>query len=90
MKNDILIFSSAIVKVGQRTPLAYRFSKMLEELVTKRCGETFGSALRIAFSRSVESRSPRTLFEEYTYNNSTGQASLNETLHEPGSFLSLA
>lgn len=82
--------SSAIVKLGQRIPLAYRFSKMLEDLVTKRCGEGFGSVLRVAFPRSVESNSLQTFLQDNTYNDLTDQVNLRENLHEPGSFLSLA
>ncbi|KAF9452679.1 hypothetical protein P691DRAFT_179047 [Macrolepiota fuliginosa MF-IS2] len=90
LRAELEFVHSAISKVGQRIPLAYRFSKMLEDLVTRHCGETFGSTLRIAPPLPVESHSIRTLFRESPYNDPTRQVSLPETLHEPGSFLSLA
>lgn len=81
--------SSAIVKLGQRIPLAYRFSKMLEDLVTKRCGESYSSSLRAVFSRSAEPASLQSLPQGYTYNDLTGQIGFQENLHDTESFLSM-
>ncbi|KXN89934.1 hypothetical protein AN958_04938 [Leucoagaricus sp. SymC.cos] len=92
LRAELEFVHSAVLKLGQRIPIAYRFSKMLEEHVTKSCGETFGSVLRAPFSRPIETNSFGSLSQLQTndYSNTTGQTGLQETLHGPGSFLSLS
>ena len=36
-----ILCSMAIAKLGQRIPLAYKFARMLEDLIIKDCGATF-------------------------------------------------
>lgn len=81
-------FRSAIAKVGQRIPLAFRFAKMLEDLVMKRCGPASGLPAQISFPRPLEPVVLRALFEESC--NPDSNVTLHESIHEPGSFLSLA
>lgn len=86
-----LCFSSAILKLGQRIPLAYRFSKMLESHVDKRCGEGYCSTLRIGSSRPINESPPlHALPRESTLTDLTSQIVQHKTLNEPGSFLALA
>lgn len=89
-KSFIFLCSSAIVKLGQRIPLAYRFSKMLEDLVTKRCGEHFSSSLRAVFPRSTEPTSLQTLLQGDSYNDLTGRTGFQENLLGTESFQPLA
>ncbi|KAJ7619127.1 hypothetical protein DFH06DRAFT_1235416 [Mycena polygramma] len=39
LRAELDFFESAIMRIGERIPLAYRYGKMLHALVTKRCGE---------------------------------------------------
>jgi hypothetical protein len=80
--------SSAIAKVGQRIPLAHRFAKMLEILIVKHCGSMPQLSVPITFPRPLEHGVLHALFEGSS--NSDNAISLHESLHEPGSFLSLA
>lgn len=81
--------SSAISKVGQRIPLAHRFAKMLENLIVKHCGTLPELPVsHITFPRPLEDGVLHTLFEESL--TSETSISLHESLHEPGSFMSLA
>ncbi|EKM83798.1 hypothetical protein AGABI1DRAFT_66768 [Agaricus bisporus var. burnettii JB137-S8] len=89
LRAELEFVHSAIVKLGQRIPLAYRFSKMLEDLVTKRCGESYSSSLRAVFSRSADPASLQSLPQGYTYNDLTGQIGFQENLHDTESFLSM-
>lgn len=83
-------YSSAISKVGERIPLACRYAKMLEDLTNKHCGSIAGlPGVQISFPRPLEPNILQTLFEEHS-NQSESHISLHESLHEPGSFLSLA
>jgi hypothetical protein len=43
---------SAILKIGQRIPLAFRYAKMLSNLVSKRCGDSVEDAVQLSFPRS--------------------------------------
>lgn len=79
---------SAIAKVGQRIPLAFRFAKMLEDLILKRCGPASGIPAQITFPRP---REPAVLQELFRESCAQGYSiTLHESLHEPGTFMSLA
>lgn len=41
LRTEVEFLHFAILKLGQRLPVAYRFSKMLEEHLTTSCGENF-------------------------------------------------
>ncbi|TFK41060.1 hypothetical protein BDQ12DRAFT_600361 [Crucibulum laeve] len=80
---------SAIAKVGQRVPLAFRFAKMLEDLIRKRCDPSpIGPSAQLTFPRPLQSPHLHSLFEEIYHSNSN--ITLQESIHEPGSFVSLA
>lgn len=83
-----LFSRSAIAKVGQRIPLAYRFAKMLENLILKRCGPASEFSTQIAFPRPLEPAMLQTLYQESRQPDRN--ITLHESLHEPGSFVSLA
>ncbi|KAF9056264.1 hypothetical protein BJ165DRAFT_1432192 [Panaeolus papilionaceus] len=90
LRAEIEFIHSAISKVGERIPLACRYAKMLEDLTNKHCGSIAGlPGVQISFPRPLEPNILQTLFEEHS-NQSESHISLHESLHEPGSFLSLA
>lgn len=82
-----LLFSSAISKVGERIPMAYRFSKMLESLIIKHCGSAPRPQTDCNFPRVLEPHLLQTLFQE-TCPHPEDNINLHEALHDPGSFLS--
>lgn len=88
LRAEIDFVHSAISKVGQRIPLAHRFAKMLEDLIAKHCGSAPRIPIQITFPRPLEPHVLHTLFKESAHPDS--HISLHESLHEPGSFLSLA
>ncbi|KAF8912757.1 hypothetical protein CPB84DRAFT_1670239 [Gymnopilus junonius] len=88
LRAEIDFVHSAIAKVGQRIPLAHRFAKMLDDLIVKHCGSAPRIPVQITFPRPLEPHVLHTLFEESAQ--SDNNISLHESLHEPGSFLSLA
>ncbi|CAA7266537.1 unnamed protein product [Cyclocybe aegerita] len=88
LRSEIDFVHSAISKVGERIPLAHRYAKMLEDLITKHCGTAPRMPVQITFPRSLESGSIQALFNEGSHPES--KISLHDSLHEPGSFLSLA
>ncbi|KAF8168005.1 hypothetical protein B0H34DRAFT_683893 [Crassisporium funariophilum] len=88
LRAEIDFVHSAIAKVGERIPLAHRFAKMLEDLIIKHCGSAPGMPVQITFPRPSEPHVLQTLFDESSHPDSN--ISLHESLHEPGSFLSLA
>lgn len=79
---------SAIAKVGQRIPLAFRFAKLLDDLVMKKCGTGSGVATHISFPRPTEVGVVQAMFVQSCHQDMP--TTLHEGLHEPGSFLSLA
>jgi hypothetical protein len=87
LRAEIDFIHSAILKVGQRIPLAHRFAKMLENLIVKNCG-SMPQPVQLNFPRPVENGVLHALFEQSAHSENT--ISLHESLHEPGSFLSLA
>ncbi|KAF8898638.1 hypothetical protein BD779DRAFT_1607387 [Infundibulicybe gibba] len=88
LRAELDFVRSAIAKVGERIPLAFRFAKMLEDLILKRCGPATGLSAQLTFPRPSEPVVLRTLYEENC--NPENNITLHEGLHEPGSFLSLA
>ncbi|TFK77005.1 hypothetical protein BDN72DRAFT_754042 [Pluteus cervinus] len=88
LRAEVDFVQSAIAKVGQRIPLAYRYAKLLENYVTQRCGPANGTVTQIAFPRPSEPGILQTLYEESV--NTDRNITLHESLHEPGSFISLA
>jgi hypothetical protein len=54
---------------------------MLEDLVTKRCGERFSSSLRAVFPHSTAPTSLQTLVQDSTYDGAAGQTRFQENLH---------
>ncbi|KAJ3570257.1 hypothetical protein NP233_g4533 [Leucocoprinus birnbaumii] len=54
LRAEVEFVHSAVLKLGQRIPIAYRFSKMLQEHLTKTCGETFSSADQSSFTRQTD------------------------------------
>ncbi|KAF9460797.1 hypothetical protein BDZ94DRAFT_1265146 [Collybia nuda] len=88
LRAELDFVQSAIAKVGQRIPLAFRFARMLEDLILKRCGPASGVPAQITFPRPREPAVLQELFRESCtqgYN-----ITLHESLHEPGTFMSLA
>ncbi|KAJ7361636.1 hypothetical protein DFH08DRAFT_844736 [Mycena albidolilacea] len=49
---ELDFFESAIARVGQRVPLAFRYAKMLRGLVNKKCGESIEEAAELIYPRS--------------------------------------
>lgn len=92
LRGEVEFVHGAVLKLGQRIPIAYRFSKMLEGYFTKTCGETFNSVHQASFTRPDDTNAFGSLvrFEMNEYNNPAGQVNLHETLHTPSSFLSLS
>jgi hypothetical protein len=84
-----MLLRSAIAKVGQRIPLAFRFAKMLDDLIVKRCGTAAGfPSAQITFPRPLDPVAYHALYKE---SSTPGRnISLHENLHDPGSFMSLA
>ncbi|GLB36244.1 putative fungal specific transcription factor [Lyophyllum shimeji] len=88
LRAELEFVQSAIAKVGQRIPLAFRFSRLLGDLVLKKCGPPSGIPAQITFPRPLELAVVQAMFREsYRQESPT---TLHEGLHEPGSFLSLA
>ncbi|KAJ7925882.1 hypothetical protein B0H13DRAFT_1973748 [Mycena leptocephala] len=52
LRTELDFFESAILKIGQRIPLAFRYAKMLSNLVSKRCGDSVEDAVQLSFPRS--------------------------------------
>ncbi|PPQ70774.1 hypothetical protein CVT24_001061 [Panaeolus cyanescens] len=90
LRAEIEFVHSAISKVGERIPLACRYAKMLEDLTNKHCSSIAGvPGVQISFPRPLEPNVLQALFEEHI-SQPDNHISLHESLHEPGSFLSLA
>jgi len=68
--------------------MAHRFSKMLESLIIKHCGPAPHVPMQITFPRLEDDNILQSLFEEGSRTESSVR--LHESLHEPGSFISLA
>ncbi|KAF5313234.1 hypothetical protein D9619_003267 [Psilocybe cf. subviscida] len=90
LRAEIDFVHSAISKVGQRIPMAYRFSKMLEKKILQECGAALAEipSFQITFPRPLEPSVLQALFDESAH--SDNNLGLHETLHESGAFLSLA
>ncbi|KAJ7786425.1 hypothetical protein B0H16DRAFT_1490430 [Mycena metata] len=54
LRAELEFFESAISQVGQRIPLAFRYAKMLNDLVTKRCGKSTETAVQLSWPRAIE------------------------------------
>ncbi|KAJ6575219.1 hypothetical protein B0H19DRAFT_1127724 [Mycena capillaripes] len=52
LRTELDFFESAIMKIGQRIPLAFRYGKMLNALVSKRCGDPADESVELSFPRS--------------------------------------
>lgn len=85
LRAELDFVQAAIAKLGQRIPLAFRFAKMLEDLILKRCGPATGVPAQITFPRpSMEPADFQAFFEESC--NRFPDASLHESLQDSGSF----
>ncbi|KAJ7110114.1 hypothetical protein C8R44DRAFT_801404 [Mycena epipterygia] len=54
LRAELDFLKSAISKIGQRIPLAFRYAKMLNDLVIKQCGESLENAVQLSFPRPLE------------------------------------
>ncbi|KAJ7169978.1 hypothetical protein C8R46DRAFT_1090719 [Mycena filopes] len=55
LRAELEFFESAISQVGQRIPLAFRYAKMLNDLVSKRCGKApTTTAVQLSWPRPIE------------------------------------
>ncbi|KAF8078522.1 hypothetical protein FPV67DRAFT_1557832 [Lyophyllum atratum] len=88
LRAELDFVQSAIAKVGQRIPLAFRFARLLEDLVVKKCGPSSGTPAPITFPRPLEPAVVQAMFQQSCRRELP--TTLHESLHEPGSFLSLA
>ncbi|KAG6832433.1 hypothetical protein H0H92_001479, partial [Tricholoma furcatifolium] len=60
-------YRSAISKMGQRIPLSFRFARLLEDLVIKKCGPSTGTPTPITFPRPPELAVDQSIFEQNYY-----------------------
>jgi hypothetical protein len=81
-------FRAAIAKLGQRIPLAFRFAKMLEDLVLKRFEPASDVPAQITFPRP--SMEPGVLQASFEENNQGPPDPLDQIFQDSGSFLSLS
>ncbi|KAG6847422.1 hypothetical protein H0H93_008217 [Arthromyces matolae] len=88
LRAELDFVQSAIYKMGQRIPLAFRFARLLEDLVVKRCGPAIGTPTPITFPRPIEP--PVVHMFQHTSFIRDPQVFLHDGMHEPGSFLTLA
>ncbi|KAF8216122.1 hypothetical protein K438DRAFT_1800101 [Mycena galopus ATCC 62051] len=82
LRAELDFLESAIAKVGERVPLAFRYAKMLKGLVTKKCGEPVDEAIQLIY--------PRTEFDMEQFIHQTQTFDLHESLGlqgVPGSFM---
>ncbi|KAJ7492527.1 hypothetical protein FB451DRAFT_1218642 [Mycena latifolia] len=54
LRAELDFFETAISRIGQRIPLAFRYAKMLNDLVHKRCGEPLEEPVQLTFPRPSE------------------------------------
>ncbi|KAJ7181763.1 hypothetical protein C8R43DRAFT_970368 [Mycena crocata] len=54
LRAELDFFELAISKIGQRIPLAFRYAKMLRDLVLKCCGASQENAVQLSFPRPLE------------------------------------
>jgi len=78
--------SAAIAKVGERIPLAYRYAKMLENLLIEYCGSV-SQPVQLTFPRPLDMLVMQPLFAECSASDSAGNRP--DVLLDPGSYLSL-
>lgn len=53
LRSEVTYVQSAIAKMGERLPLAYRFAKILSDLVVQRCGVTMAMATPTATVEAI-------------------------------------
>ncbi|KAG5351164.1 hypothetical protein C0989_007683, partial [Termitomyces sp. Mn162] len=68
--------------MGQRIPLAFRFARLLEDLVIRKCGPSTGTPAAITFPRPFEPSVIQAMFQQSCYREQQGI--VQEGLHEPG------
>ncbi|KAJ7070941.1 hypothetical protein C8F01DRAFT_1108418 [Mycena amicta] len=54
LRAELEFLQSAILRIGQRVPLALRYGRMLADLVTKRCGESSQAIATLSFPRAPQ------------------------------------
>ncbi|KAJ6610095.1 hypothetical protein B0H10DRAFT_2166192 [Mycena sp. CBHHK59/15] len=55
LRAELEFIQSAIARIGQRIPLAFRYAKMLNDLIVNRCGESSaGESAQLTFPRPLE------------------------------------
>ncbi|KAJ7706078.1 hypothetical protein B0H17DRAFT_1035536 [Mycena rosella] len=54
LRAELEFFETAIMRIGQRIPLAFRYAKMLNDLVHNRCGKAVGDTIELSFPRNLE------------------------------------
>ncbi|KAJ6604750.1 hypothetical protein DFH09DRAFT_1123717 [Mycena vulgaris] len=54
LRAEVEFFERAISRIGQRIPLAFRYAKMLNDLVRQRCGELVEDSVELNFPRPLE------------------------------------
>ncbi|RDB28416.1 hypothetical protein Hypma_015426 [Hypsizygus marmoreus] len=64
LRAELDFVHSAIAKVGQRIPLAFRFARLLEDLILKKCGPASGIPAQITFPRPLEPEMMQAMFEQ--------------------------
>lgn len=82
----------AITKVGERIPLAFRFAKMLRDLVNTRCGPSSGQPIvPLTFPRPSPEVGPFCL-QNPSISGAPSDQPFNDVLalHDVGTFVSLA
>ncbi|KAJ7293679.1 hypothetical protein C8J57DRAFT_1162423 [Mycena rebaudengoi] len=80
VRAELEFILSVLVKVGQRIPLAFRYAKMLSDLVTTKCGEASGDVAVLTFPRPFEYDDMKAMFEQNRHT-----VSLHESLGLQGS-----
>jgi len=75
LRAELEFFESAISKIGQRIPLAFRYAKMLNDLIFKRCGEPLQDTVQLSFPRPMDYNLQACFRENGTLNDAI-------TLHE--------
>ncbi|KAH9486839.1 hypothetical protein JR316_0000904 [Psilocybe cubensis] len=86
LRSEVEFIHLAISKVGERIPMAYRFSKMLESVIIKHCGSAPRAQADCNLPRALEPHMLQSLFQEICPT-PEDNINLTEALHDPGSFL---
>ncbi|KAF8640545.1 hypothetical protein AX17_000207 [Amanita inopinata Kibby_2008] len=64
LQAELEFIHSALVKVGERIPLALRFAKMLDDLMVSRCGQVQKASRQMHFPRSIEMGGPESVYTQ--------------------------